>query len=156
MLTTFGTLSRKTTKINCLAPSLGRSSHTLPSGPAVPPVGSAPCSLVPPFNNLFLFPGIYRLHSASGYSSSEYLTRALTRLTSLLPSLRSQVKRVLGIRRDCTIAHYKSSLLTTVGYSRSAAHPCAASPPFGPSALRPSWPRAPGPSFRAELALLRH
>ena len=30
----------------------------------------------------------------------------------------------------------------------SAARPCAASPSFGPSARRPSWPRAPGSSLR--------
>jgi hypothetical protein len=55
--TTSVTLSRKTTKINCLSPSLGRSSHTLPSVLAVPPSGNAPLFLVPPFVKLFLFPG---------------------------------------------------------------------------------------------------
>ncbi len=49
-------LSPKTTKTTCLSPSLGRSSHTLPSVLAVPPSGNAPLFLVPSFVKLFLFP----------------------------------------------------------------------------------------------------
>ena len=106
-------LSRKKTKITCLSPSLGHSSHTLPTLLSVAPVGLAPRTLAPPFGTLFLFPGIYRHRRRSSN-------------TGRFPSCRH-----------------------LLSFTSSAARPCAASPSFGPSARRPSWPRAPGSSLRA-------
>ncbi len=101
-------------------------------------------SVAPPFDKLLLFPGIYRLHSAFGYSSSEYITRASTRLGPC----HSRVKRRLCIRR----AFFHSYLVTcpsVLVVSRvpprvpARLHLHSVPPYFGHP-----WPRTPGPSFR--------
>jgi len=70
---------------------------------------------------------------------------------NLTRSTRSRSARRLsggyGLRRNITIRTSQS--FTPLRFLQSeTARPCAASPPLGPSALRPSWPCAPGPSLR--------
>jgi len=87
---------------------------------------------------------IYRLHSAFGYSSSEYITRASTRLGLC----RSRVKRRLCIRRDFSLG-FSLPLQSTLVVSRvpprvpARLHLHSVPPYFGHP-----WPRTPGPSFR--------
>jgi len=87
-------------------------------------------------------------HSESACRSGADLTSASTRLAPLLSSLHSQVKRRLGPRRVFTDPLFESFPPRAAGSSSFPARPCAGKPPFGASAFRPSWPHAPGPSFR--------
>ena len=68
---------------------------------------------------------------------------------------RSSVRQIIFVPKKSIVTGSftrKPAYLThTVGSGRKPVRRASlrSSPPLGPSALRPSWPRAPGPSFRA-------